>query len=140
MKKTILTALIGICCTACGKTIDINQSFDFDLQMLPVLTEVEADKPSEMRFTIRPIGGEYVHTKYYMRYFLYSGKGILMNEDGETFFPNDEYPLAKKQFRLYYTPSQGSSHQLEIVIFDNFGHEKTTTITFTVSQTENPEK
>ena len=136
MKQIIFTALMGILTLSCNKTIEINKTFDFDLHMLPVITEVEADKPVEMRFMISPIGGEYIHTKYYARFFLYSGKGILVNEDGEAFFPNDNYLLRDKKFRLYYTPSQGSSHQLEIIFFDNFGHEKIRQIVFTVQETE----
>jgi hypothetical protein len=136
MKHFIFIAIIAVCGLSCQKTIEIQQGFDFDLIMLPVLTEVEADKPVEMRFTIRPIGGQYINTKYYGRFFLFSGKGILVNEDGEVFFPNDDYLLPQKQFRLYYTPSQGTSHQLEIVFFDNFGHEKTVVITFTIAETE----
>ena len=136
MKQFIFIAIIAVCSASCGKTIEIQRAFDFDLIMLPVLSEVEADKPVEMRFTIRPIGGEYIHTRYYARFFLHSGRGILVNEDGEIFFPNDDYLLPNKQFRLYYTPNQGTSHRLEIVFFDNFGHKKIIEITFTVPQTE----
>ncbi len=131
----VILSVSGIFC-GCEKTIEINQSFDFDLSVLPVLTEVEFDKPVEMRFTIRPVGGEYSGTKYYARFFLYSGKGILVNEDGEAFFPNEDYLLESKKFRLYYTPSQGESHELEIVFYDNFGHEKTHNVTFTIPTSE----
>jgi len=136
MKQVFLLIIIATCSICCEKTIEIQKAFDFDLIMLPVLTEIEPDKPLEMRFTIRSIGGEYIHTRYYARFFLFSGKGILTDENGEMFFPNDDHLLQSKQFRLYYTPSQGTSHRLEIVFFDNFGHEKTVEITFAVPQGE----
>ena len=135
MKKYIFISLITLL-LSCDKTIEIQNSFDFDLQMLPVLQEAELGVPVEMRFNIHPIGGEYINTQYYARFFLFSGRGLLMNESGEAFFPNDDYLLLNKRFRLYYTPNAGTQHNLQIVFFDNFGHEKEIEIQFSVQNSE----
>jgi hypothetical protein len=123
---------MGFLLNSCGKEIEINQSFDFELVVLPFRTEATFGVPTEMRFEIRPIGGQYVGTKYFARYFLFSSEGLFTDEENRAFFPNDVYEIQSKVFRLYYTPNAGTSHEIEVVFFDNFGHEKLFMTTFTV--------
>jgi hypothetical protein len=136
MKKIILISVICLSLFSCGKEIEINRSFDFELVVLPFRTETTFGIPTEIRLEIRPIGGQYSGTKYFARYFLFSGEGLLTDEENRAFFPNDVYEIPSKIFRLYYTPNSGASHKVEVVFFDNFGHQRVLMTTFTVPVTE----
>lgn len=50
------------------------------------------------------------------------GKGSLrLGYDGVAFLPNDIYPLADKDFRLYYTSESSDQQVIDIYIENNFG-------------------
>jgi hypothetical protein len=132
MKKLILILTVCFSLISCGKEIEINRSFDFELIALPFRTEATFGVPTEIRLEIRPIGGQYSGAKYFARYFLFSGEGLLTDEENRAFFSNDVYEIPDKVFRLYYTPNSGTSHEVEVVFFDNFGHQRVLMTTFTV--------
>jgi hypothetical protein len=121
---------------ACDASLDLQRDFDFEVELLPVPSAVALDEQVEMRFTIRSVGGSYDSTRYYMRYFQYSGKGTLNNEDGLVFVPNDAYLLPKKVFRLYFVPQSGSQHQLGLTFYDSFEHRHEVELSFVSEEQE----
>ncbi|GHT72996.1 hypothetical protein FACS189456_2840 [Bacteroidia bacterium] len=102
--------------------------------MLPVPSTVRLNEQVEMRFTITCIDGSYDSTKYYLRYFQYAGKGTISDEAGQVFFSNDAYLLPNKVFRLYFVPTLGTAHQLELTFYDTFNHKHPVELSFTIEQ------
>jgi hypothetical protein len=78
------------------------------------------------------VEGAYDSTKYYLRYFQYQGKGTLSDEQDRVFVPNDSYLLPKKEFRLYFMPKSGQSHQVELTFYDSFKHIHPVTLVFNI--------
>ena len=66
---------------------------------------------AEIRCTLKR-GGEFADTRYTIRYFQSDGKGLLRNDNGTVFKPNDRYPLTKNVFRLYYTSLSSDRQRL----------------------------
>ena len=65
--------------------------------------------------------GEFADTRYTIRYFQSDGKGLLRNDNGTVFKPNDRYPLTKDVFRLYYTSLSSDRQTIDVYVEDNFG-------------------
>jgi len=87
-----------------------------------------------MRFTIVGIEGSYDSTRYYLRYFQYQGKGMVADESGQSFIPNDLYEMVGRQFRLYFTPTAGSEHQLELTFIDSYKHKHALELSFAIEE------
>lgn len=121
---------------ACNTSLDLQKDFDFEVELLPVPGNIAPGEQVEMRFTIKSVEGSYDSTKYYLRYFQYSGKGTLSNEDGLALMPNDSYLLAKKIFRLYFVPLSGAQHQLGLTFYDSFDHRHEVELNFAVETEE----
>jgi hypothetical protein len=115
---------------ACDASLDLQKDFDFEVELLPIPSTVALGEQVEMRFTIKPVGGSYDSTKYFVRYFQYAGKGTLSNEEGLAFVPNDSYLLEKKIFRLYFSPQSGAQHQLGLTFYDSFDHRHEVELNF----------
>ncbi|MDR1225752.1 MAG: DUF3872 domain-containing protein, partial [Prevotellaceae bacterium] len=116
--------------TACDASLEVQTDFDFEIELLPVPSSVMPGEQVELRFTIEGAEGSYDSTKYYVRYFQYSGRGTLSSEDGLAFVPNDAYRLPKKVFRLYFAPLSGSQHQLGLTFYDSFDHRHEVELNF----------
>lgn len=97
---------------------------------MPVPTTVKQGETVEIRFQINR-EGDYKETKYYIRYFQPSGKGILKMADGTIFTPNDRFPLESEIFRLYYTSTSTDQQTIDIYIEDNFGQVEKVLFSFT---------
>lgn len=108
MKKMILNAiwvigglsLAGVCLSACNHELDIEQSYPFSIETMPVQKSIVKGETAEIRCTLKR-GGYFADTRYTIRYFQPDGKGTLKMDDGTIFKPNDRYPLNKETFRLY---------------------------------------
>jgi hypothetical protein len=139
-KKTVLNILvviIGIVAYAlgllslssCNDRLGVKQNFDFEVTHLPYKSaDVQLYEVIEIRFAIKSIEGAYNGTKYYLRYFQFTGSGNLTDERGIPFYLNDTYEVPNKTFRLYFTPQNGQQHSLTIVFSDSWGHEKSVDI------------
>ena len=97
---------------------------------MPVPSTIAKNETGEIRFQISR-EGEYKETKYYIRYFQPSGKGILKMADGTIFIPNDRFPLESEIFRLYYTSTSIDQQTIDIYIEDNFGQVEKVLFSFT---------
>lgn len=126
----------GFCLSACDSELDIQQVYEFDVKTMPVPKEIANGETVEIRCTLTETGS-YSDNRYTIRYFQSSGKGELrLDNDGETFLPNDRYPLSEKEFRLYYTSRSDESQDFEVVIEDSFENEKKLEFGFTTKKKE----
>ncbi|WP_217607219.1 DUF3872 domain-containing protein [Chitinophaga sp. GbtcB8] len=110
--------------SSCKKhDLDIQQTFPFEVKVMPVPSEVANGQAVEIRLTIQR-SGNFKDARYYIRYFQFEGKGILRYYNQPAYYPNDLYPLPQTEFRLYYTSQSEVSQSFEVWISDNFGNEK----------------
>ncbi|MFC2329359.1 TraQ conjugal transfer family protein, partial [Prevotella nigrescens] len=72
----------------------------------------------------------FADTRYTIRYFQSDGKGLLRNDNGTVFKPNDRYPLTKDVFRLYYTSLSSDRQTIDVYVEDSFGRVQQLTFSF----------
>lgn len=147
MKKKILSsiwvmgvlALAVFCLSACTRELDVQQSYPFTLEVMPVQKNIVKGQTAEIRCTLKR-GGDFADTHYTIRYFQPDGKGTLKMDDGTVFKPNDRYPLTKDVFRLYYT-SLSSDHQtIDVYVEDSLGKVQQLTFSFNNGREEGKDK
>ncbi|MDR2916231.1 MAG: DUF3872 domain-containing protein [Tannerella sp.] len=129
----VLGALAFVC--ACSDRLDIKQDYAFDLETLPVQKTIAVNETAEIRCRLI-VEGDYSENEYCIRYFQSEGQGILMDDRGTVFSPNDLYPLTKKTFRLYYKSLGTGSQALDVYIVNSFGKVIQKTFSFTNSSTQ----
>ncbi|EGQ11518.1 conjugative transposon protein TraQ, partial [Prevotella dentalis DSM 3688] len=95
--------------------------------------------PAEIRCTLKR-GGEFADTRYTIRYFQSDGKGLLKNDNGTVFKPNDRYPLTKEVFRLYYTSLSTDRQTIDVYVEDSFGKVQQLTFSFNNEREEGKDK
>ena len=131
MKRNILGAIwvmgvlsfAGFCLSSCTPELDVQQSYDFSLQTLPVQKDIIKGAVAEFRCSLKA-EGDFKDTRYTIRYFQPDGKGELRLEDGTLLSPNDCYWLPRKEFRLYYTSLSSDRQTIDVYVEDNFGQKK----------------
>ena len=84
----------------------------------------------------RDLDVEFADTRYTIRYFQSDGKGLLRNDNGTVFKPNDRYPLTKDVFRLYYTSLSTDRQTIDIYVEDSFGKMQQLTFSFNNEKAE----
>ena len=101
MKKILNTiwvmgmlTLAVFCLSACDRDLDVQQSYPFTVETMPVQKDIIRGQTAEIRCTLKR-GGEFADTHYTIRYFQSDGKGLLRMDNGMVFKPNDRYPLKK---------------------------------------------
>ncbi len=131
--------IAGFCLSACDNELDIQQTYEFDVQTMPVRKETRQNETVEIRCKLIE-KGSFADNRYTIRYFQSDGYGELrLGKDGKIFLPNDRYPLSDKEFRLYYTSRSAESQQFEVVIEDSFGYEKKLEFSFNAEKEEKRE-
>lgn len=115
----VLTLAV-FCLSACDRELDVQQSYPFTLEVMPVQKDIVKGQTAEIRCTLKR-GGEFADTRYTIRYFQPDGKGTLRMDNGTVFKPNDRYPLTKDVFRLYYTSASTDRQTIDVYVEDNFG-------------------
>ena len=137
MKKILNTiwvmgvlTLAVFCLSACDRDLDVQQSYPFTVETMPVQkTSVKGADGLKVRCTLKR-GGEFADTRYTIRYFQSDGKGLLKNDNGTVFKPNDRYPLTKDVFRLYYTSLSSDRQTIDVYVEDSFGKVQQLTFSF----------
>lgn len=126
-----LLGMIGaMLLSGCEKEpLDIQEVFPFEVKVMPVPKDIAMGDMVEIRISIIS-NGNYAGNKYYLRYFQNEGYGNLRYVNHKPYLPNDLYPLAEKEFRLYYTSESFVSQNFDIWIADSFGNEKQITFQF----------
>lgn len=122
-------ALAVFCLSACDRELDVEQSYPFTLETMPVQKDIIRGQTAEIRCTLKR-GGEFADTRYTIRYFQPDGKGTLKMDDGTVFKPNDRYPLTKEVFRLYYTSLSTDRQTIDVYVEDCFGKMQQLTFSF----------
>ena len=131
-------ALAGFCLSACDRELDVQQSYPFTVETMPVQKDIIRGQTAEIRCTLKR-GGEFADTRYTIRYFQPDGKGTLRMDDGTVFKPNDCYPLTKDVFRLYYTSLSSDRQTIDVYVEDNMGGMQRLTFSFN-NEKEDKEK
>lgn len=114
----VLAALF--CCVSCDSDLDVQQSYPFTVETMPVPKKVAKGETVEIRCELKK-EGSYAGTVYTIRYFQYDGEGLLKMDNGIVFKPNDRYLLENEKFRLYYTSASTEAQNFIVVVEDNFG-------------------
>ena len=83
-------AIFGFC--SCDDELDIQQSYPFTVEIMPVPNKVMKGETVEIRCEMIK-EGEFSETVYTIRYFQFEGEGTLKMDNGKTFLPTDRYLL-----------------------------------------------
>ncbi|WP_165835268.1 DUF3872 domain-containing protein [Chryseobacterium viscerum] len=129
--------------SSCNKELDVKTDFPFEFQVMPVPKSIAKGETVTIRCTIKT-EGNYQRTKYYIRYFQFEGAGKLLlanansniNSKMLTLKPNDSYVLPEQQFRLLYVSEGNSSHEFDVWISNNHGHEQKVSFQFNTKTKE----
>ena len=116
MSCYIMAAILFV--GACNDDVDIQQSYPFSIETMPVPKKLKVGETAEIRCQLHR-DGRYEETKYFIRYFQPDGKGTLRMDDGMVLLPNDRYPLDREVFRLYYTSECEDQQTIDIYFEDN---------------------
>jgi len=147
MKKKILNTIwvMGVlsiavfCLSACDRELDVEQSYPFTLEMMPVQKHIAKGQTAEIRCTLKR-QGRFENARYTIRYFQPDGRGRLRMDNGTVFKPNDRYPLTKEEFRLYYTSASTDQQTIDVYVEDNFGQTVKLSFEFNSQKDEEKEK
>lgn len=116
--------IVGFVLHSCqNDDLEIQQSFPFEVEVMPVQKYIAKGETVEIRCRIISTGN-YAGTAYSIRYFQSDGAGSLRLFNDPPFVPNDFYPLTEKEFRLYYTSESTVSQSFDIWISDNMGNKQ----------------
>ena len=116
-----LIAAVSFTLVSCDDDMDIQQSYPFTVEVMPVPNKVTKGQTVEIRCELKK-EGDFANTLYTIRYFQFEGEGKLKMDNGITFLPNDRYLLENEKFRLYYTAEGEEAHNFIVVVEDNFGN------------------
>ena len=143
MKKKILSsiwvmdvlAIAVFCLSACDRELDVQQSYPFTVEVMPVQKDIVKGQTAEIRCRLKR-GGDFADTHDTIRSFQSDGKGTLKMDNGMVFKPNDRYPLTKDVFRLYYTSLSADRQTIDVYVEDNFGRMQQLTFSFNNEKAE----
>ena len=119
-----LIAAVSFTIVSCDDDMDIQQSYPFTVEVMPVPNKVTKGQTVEIRCELKK-EGDFANTLYTIRYFQFEGEGKLKMDNGITFLPNDRYLLENEKFRLYYTAEGEEAHNfIEMCIRDSQNRER----------------
>lgn len=121
MATVLFVGLMGFFLSSCDDELDIQQSYPFTVETMPVPNKVTKGQTVEIRCEMKK-EGNYANALYTIRYFQFEGEGTLKMDNGITFLPNDRYLLENEKFRLYYTSGCSEAQNFIVVVEDNFGN------------------
>ena len=121
MVTVLFVGLMGCFLASCDDNLDIQQSYPFTVETMPVPNKVTKGQTVEIRCEMKK-EGNYDNALYTIRYFQFEGEGTLKMDNGITFLPNDRYLLENEKFRLYYTSGCSEAQNFIVVVEDNFGN------------------
>ncbi len=121
MATVLFMGLMGCFLASCDDELDIQQSYPFTVETMPVPNKVTKGQTVEIRCEMKK-EGNYANALYTIRYFQFEGEGTLKMDNGITFLPNDRYLLENEKFRLYYTSGCSEAQNFIVVVEDNFGN------------------
>lgn len=116
--SALLFSLMACTFTACDDELDVQQSFPFTIETMPVPSRLVMGETVEIRCELKR-EGRFADTRYTIRYFQPDGNGSLLLDNGMKLLPNDRYPLDREVFRLYYTSECDDRQSIDIYFEDN---------------------
>ena len=117
----LVCALMGMTfsiLTSCSDDLDVQQSYPFTVETMPVPKRIVKGETVEIRCELKR-EGQFSDARYTIRYFQPDGEGKLRMDDGMVLLPNDRYPLDREVFRLYYTSECEDQQSIDIYFEDN---------------------
>ena len=121
MVTVLFVGLMGCFLASCDDELDIQQSYPFTVETMPVPNKLTRGQTVEIRCEMKK-ESNYANALYTIRYFQFEGEGTLKMDNGITFLPNDRYLLENEKFRLYYTSGCSEAQNFIVVVEDNFGN------------------
>ena len=118
MVAVLFLGLAVLLLSACSDEMEVQQSYPFKVETLPVPTRIVKGETVEIRCELKR-EGHFSDARYTIRYFQPDGKGTLRMDDGMVLLPNDRYPLDREVFRLYYTSESEDQQTIDIYFEDN---------------------
>lgn len=118
MVAVLFLGLAVLLLSACSDEVEVQQSYPFKVETLPVPTSIVKGETVEIRCELKR-EGYFSDARYTIRYFQPDGKGTLRMDDGMVLLPNDRYPLDREVFRLYYTSECEDQQTIDIYFEDN---------------------
>ena len=129
MVAVLFLGLAVLLLSACSDEMEVQQSYPFKVENMPVPTRIIKGETVEIRCELKR-EGHFSDARYTIRYFQPDGKGELRMDDGTVFAPNDLYPLDRMVFRLYYTSHCEDQQVIDIYIQDNYGQVVSASFSF----------
>ncbi len=137
LKQLAILLALAMGFSACNDDVEVQEKYSFRVETMPVRSLIKQGETAEIRCElIRE--GVYENAFYTIRYFQPDGEGVLQDENGTVFLPNDRYPLKRDLFRLYYTSKSEKQQVIDITVEDNFQQRYDFSFTFN-PETENNE-
>ena len=118
MVAVLFLGLAVLLLSACSDEMEVQQSYPFKVENMPVPTRIVKGETVEIRCELKR-EGHFSDARYTIRYFQPDGKGTLRMDDGMVLLPNDRYPLDREVFRLYYTSESENQQTIDIYFEDN---------------------
>ena len=136
MVAVLFLGLAVLLLSACSDEMEVQQSYSFKVENMPVPTRIVKGETVEIRCELKR-EGHFSDARYTIRYFQPDGKGSLKMEDGTVLKPNDRYLLNEWKFRLYYTSQSGKESQtIDLYLEDNWGNLQQLTYDFNGKDTD----
>ena len=117
MVAVLFLGLAVLLLFACSDEMEVQQSYPFKVENMPVPTRIVKGETVEIRCELKR-EGHFSDARYTIRYFQPDGKGTLRMDDGMVLLPNDRYPLDREVFRLYYTSECEDQQAIDIYFED----------------------
>ena len=90
MVAVLFLGLAVLLLFACSDEMEVQQSYPFKVENMPVPTRIIKGETVEIRCELKR-EGHFSDARYTIRYFQPDGKGSLKMEDGTVLKPNDRY-------------------------------------------------
>ena len=90
-----LTGMTFSMLASCSDDLDVQQSYPFTVETMPVPTRIVKGETVEIRCELKR-EGRFSDARYTVRYFQPDGEGTLRMDDGMVLLPNDRYPLDRE--------------------------------------------
>lgn len=144
MKIISIACIIGACCllfSRCNDKISVDQQVDFTLECWHLQNTIRQGEEVELRLTLKQttdIDG----TEFYIGYIQLAGKGEVYDRDGTLLVNRELHELTSiveldrrdpnnQQFTLFYKSLSSKNSEIQIIVADNFGQQRTLHISFT---------
>ena len=129
MVAVLFLGLAVLLLSACSDEMEVQQSYPFKVENMPVPTRIIKGETVEIRCELKR-EGHFSDARYTIRYFQPDGTGTLKMSDGTVLLSNDLYPLPGETFQLYYTSASTDQQTVDVYFQDSFGTVQQLTFSF----------